>query len=317
MNKIELRKKIKENLDNIVILDVHPKLGYTCTFDNDFLTVHYHDITGKEFSSATYTLNDYQKQWDFETQDYYDSKADENITAAELLAITENALNEKADKFAKAVNVCVNEIVEDITLNVRHEAERGRTEYTSKVAIIGNKYLDKSITDDATCRNFVDAAFKKLKAYYEARGFYIDGETNNSGTIASTFTVVWQSVNEAGISRNKDVEDSEDLTHGSIQTNEDLNNIMDDTSDKASRTPKGIPFVYHDNMSISLTDSLYADVKCPHCGASHLEELATYQTLAYVPRVFKDGKMVDTPNPNVSTTKFKCLECGREFEIKK
>ena len=318
--KMELRKRIKENLDKIAILDVHPKLGYTCTFENDFLTVHYHDIMGKEFSSATYTLDDYQKQWDFETPDYYDSKADENITAAELLAITENALNEKADKFAKAVNACVNEIVEDITLNVRYEAERGRTEYTSKVAIIGNKYLDKSITDDATCKNFVEVAFKKLKDYYEAKGFYVEGDMNNSGTIASTFTVVWQAVNEAGILRHKDIEESEDLTHGSIQTiqtNADLNNSLEDTNDKLSRTPKGIPFVYRDNMSISPVNSLYADIKCPHCGASHFEELSTYQTLAYVPRVFKDGKVVDTPNPNVTTTKFRCLECDREFEIKK
>ena len=313
MNKIELRKKIKENLDNIVILDNHPKLGYTCTFENDFLTVHYHDIMGKEFSSTTYTLNDYQKLWDFETPDYYDSKADENITAAELLAITENAINEKADKFAKAVNVCVNEIVEDITLNVRHEAERGRTEYTSKVAIIGNKYLDKSITDDATCRNFVEATFKKLKDYYEAKGFYVEGDTNNSGTIASTFTVVWQAVNEAGISRHKDVEESEDSTHESIQSNDDLNKIMKDDCNKLSRTPKETPFVYRDNN----TNYLYGYVECPHCGASHFEELSTYQTLVYAPRVFKDGELVDTPNPNVTTTKFKCLECGREFEIKK
>ena len=331
MNKIELRKKIKENLDNIVILDTHPKLGYTCTFENDFLTVHYHDIMGKEFSSATYTLNDYQKQWDFETPDYYDSKADENITAAELLAITENAINEKADKFAKAVNVCVNEIVEDITLNVRHEAERGRTEYTSKVAIIGNKYLDKSIIDDATCKNFVEATFKKLKAYYEAKGFYVEGDTNNSGTIASTFTVVWQAVNEAGISHHKDIEESEDLTHGSIQTNDDLNKIMKDDCNKLSRTPIGTPFVYQDEHSDDyILDSLpkhpdnfhkYSladeDIKCPHCGASYFEELSTYQTLVNVPRIFKDGKLVDTPNPNTTTTKFKCLECGREFEIKR
>jgi DNA-directed RNA polymerase subunit RPC12/RpoP len=311
MNKIELRKKIKENLDNIVILDIHPKLGYTCTFDNDFLTVHYHDIMGKEFSSATYTLNDYQKQWDFETPDYYDSKADENITAAELLAITENALNEKADKFAKAVNVCVNEIVEDITLNVRHEAERGRTEYTSKVAIIGNKYLDKSITDDTTCRNFVEVAFQKLKAYYEAKGFYVEGETNNSGAIASTFTVSWQAVNKASISPLKELEDSEDLTHESIQTNEDLNKILKDACDGISRTPFDLP-----RYNFHKAEGLHPDLVCPYCGARHYEEGATMQSLAYVPRIYKDGILQDTPNPNWTITHYRCLECGKQFETK-
>lgn len=65
----------------------------------------------------------------------------------------------------------------------------------------------------------------------------------------------------------------------------------------------------------SLTEGLYSEIMCPHCGAKCFEEKYTSTTLIYVPKVFKNGKLVQTSNPNVSTTYCRCLKCGKDFEF--
>lgn len=61
------------------------------------------------------------------------------------------------------------------------------------------------------------------------------------------------------------------------------------------------------------------DISCPYCGAKHFAEMYSTSTLACVCtlKIWKDGKLVEDkkPNPNTVTTRFRCCECGKEFEV--
>lgn len=53
-------------------------------------------------------------------------------------------------------------------------------------------------------------------------------------------------------------------------------------------------------------------LKCPYCGSSHYIDYGGYTTTVCYSPVWKDGVNVN-PDRNITTTTYKCLDCGKEF----
>lgn len=56
--------------------------------------------------------------------------------------------------------------------------------------------------------------------------------------------------------------------------------------------------------------------KCPNCGASHYSQDSSFRTSMYFQPIWKDGVNVN-PDRNITTTNFHCIECGKDWEVKK
>lgn len=57
-------------------------------------------------------------------------------------------------------------------------------------------------------------------------------------------------------------------------------------------------------------------IKCPHCGKSYYKELYGTSTCMYFPPIWKDGVNVN-PDGNIHSTYCHCLECDKDFIIKR
>ena len=55
---------------------------------------------------------------------------------------------------------------------------------------------------------------------------------------------------------------------------------------------------------------------CPQCTARHWVELYRTSTLLYTIVEYVNGEPVSI-DPNIITAHVKCLECGKEFDIRK
>lgn len=312
MNKTELRKKLKNNLNHIIILTIHPKMGYTCEFVDDKLIVNYKTIDGRLFTFDEFTLDDYGKKWDFEELDVDDSLNDVEITAAELIEITKQAEDDKYSKHKQAVAECVNDIKEDVARNIRNTAMNGKYSYTPQINIKVRKYIRERSLWEEFEKDFEDTVYMRLCEFYNPKGFTVSLDKSYAETTLAVLS--WdQSKGEA--------EDESIQTPTPLQTNEGLNNILRDACDKLSRTPHETPFVYYNDFDLPRynfhkAEGLHPDLVCPYCGARHYEEGMTMQSLAYVPRIYKDGILQDTPNPNWTIIHYRCLECGKAFETK-
>ena len=58
---------------------------------------------------------------------------------------------------------------------------------------------------------------------------------------------------------------------------------------------------------------LFSDISCPHCGAKHFIVGGSSSTAMYCPTIVKDGKVI-SEDRNISTTEYRCLECGKTFK---
>lgn len=56
-------------------------------------------------------------------------------------------------------------------------------------------------------------------------------------------------------------------------------------------------------------------IKCPYCGKSHYEEGFSTRTAMYFTPIIKDGVNINEDR-NITTTRCKCLECNKYFNIK-
>lgn len=312
MNKIELRKKIRKNLSHIVVLTIHPKLGYICEFVDDKLRVNYTTIDGKIVKVDEFTLDDYKKKWDFEEPDIDDSFNDIDITAAELIEIAKQAEDEKYSKLKQAVTECVDDIKRDAAQHIRYAAMSGAYSYTPQINIKVRKYIRERSLCEEFEKDFEDTVYMRLCEFYNPKGFTVSLDKSYAETTLAVLS--WdQSKGEA--------EDESIQTPTPLQTNEDLNNMLKDAYDEISRTPHETPFVYYNDFNLPhynfhKAEGLHPDLVCPYCGARHYEEGMTMQSLAYVPRIYKDGILQDTPDPNWTVTHYRCLECGKQFETK-
>jgi len=302
MNKIELRKKIRNNLNHIIVLTIHPRMGYDCEFVDDKLRVNYKTIDGKLYASDEFTLDDFGEKWDFEEPDIDDSLNDIDITAAELIEITKQAEDEKYSKHKQAVDECVNDIKRDVAQHIRFAAMSGAYSYTPQINIKVRKYIRERSLWEEFEKDFENTVYMRLCEFYNPKGFTV---SLNKGYAETTLAVLsWdRSKSEA--------EDESIQTPTPIQTNEDLNKILKDSCDDLVRTPFDLP-----RYNFHKAEGLHPDLVCPYCGARHYEEGVTMQSLAYVPRIYKDGILQDTPNPNWTIIHYRCLECGKQFETK-
>ena len=64
---------------------------------------------------------------------------------------------------------------------------------------------------------------------------------------------------------------------------------------------------------LAVTEAIH---KCPHCGKSHYRENYCTTTALYCPPVYKNGVNINT-DKNVSTFYCTCLNCGKDFSIKR
>lgn len=71
-----------------------------------------------------------------------------------------------------------------------------------------------------------------------------------------------------------------------------------------------------DNTTTTLghISSLTDGIKCPHCGESYYTEMHSNSTCVYHPPIWKDGVNIN-PDRNTTTTRYKCLNCGEEFDV--
>ena len=300
MNKIELRKKIRNNLNHIIVLTIHPRMGYDCEFVDDKLRVNYKTIDGKLYASDEFTLDDFGEKWDFEKPDIDDSLNDVEITADELIEIAKQAEDEKYSKYNQAVDECVNDIKEDVARNIRTAALDGKYSYTSQINIKISRYINERRLWEEFGKDFKDAVFMKLLEFYNPKGFAVSLNKEYAETVLAVLS--WDQSSE---------ETKDESIQTPIQTNEDLNKILKDACDGISRTPFDLP-----RYNFHKAEGLHPDLVCPYCGARHYEEGVTMQSLAYVPRIYKDGILQDTPNPNWTIIHYRCLECGKQFETK-
>ena len=301
MNKIELRKKIRNNLNHIIVLTIHPRMGYDCEFVDDKLIVNYKTVDGRLYTSDEFTLDDFGEKWDFEEPDIDDSLNDVEITAAELIEIAKQAEDEKYSKYNQAAAECVNDIKEDVSRNIRSAAIEGKYSYTSQINIKISKYINEKRFCEEFKEDFKDTVFMRLCEFYNPKGFTVTLDKSYAETTLAVLS--WdQSKGEA--------KDESIQTPTPIQTNEDLNKILKDTCDD-SIAPFDLP-----RYNFHKADGLHPDLVCPYCGARHYEEGATMQSLAYVPRIYKDGILQASSNPNWTVTHYRCLECGKLFETK-
>ena len=58
---------------------------------------------------------------------------------------------------------------------------------------------------------------------------------------------------------------------------------------------------------------IYADIKCPKCGAKYFEVGSSYCTAVYYPTIIKDGVNIN-PDRNKCYTTYTCCECGHRWE---
>lgn len=65
--------------------------------------------------------------------------------------------------------------------------------------------------------------------------------------------------------------------------------------------------------SLSLEPNVWADKKCPHCGASYYTPKGSYTTALYCPPIYKDGVSINNMK-NTSKTTYHCLSCDRCWE---
>lgn len=56
--------------------------------------------------------------------------------------------------------------------------------------------------------------------------------------------------------------------------------------------------------------------KCHHCGESYYMEKYSTCTAMYCPPIYKNGVNVN-PDRNITTTYCECINCGKEFVIKR
>ena len=306
MNKIDLRKKIRNNLNHIIILIAHPKLSYTWEFKDDKLIVNYNTIDGKLVTSNEFTLDDYGKKWDFEEPDVDDSLNDVDITATELIEITKLAEDEKYSKHKQAVIECVNDIKEDVARNIRSAAMNCKYSYTSQVNIKIRRYIKERSLCEEFEKDFANTVYMRLCEFYNPKGFNISLDKSYAETTLAV--LIWDlSSGEA----------KDEFIQPSLQSNKDLNELFKDAEQIQSS-----PFRYLEpafetpHHEFIKAEGLHQDLACPYCGARYYEEKGTINSLVYTPRIYKDGILVDTPNPNWSITHFHCLVCGKDFETK-
>ena len=57
--------------------------------------------------------------------------------------------------------------------------------------------------------------------------------------------------------------------------------------------------------------------KCPNCGANHYAYLYSTSTCLYVPPVYKDDKLVESPLKNQIIYAYQCMDCGKQFTSNK
>ena len=235
-----LKYKVIKNLDKIVILGEHPRLGYKCDWVADCIRVCFMDITGRVISSSYYALKDYGRLWTFKEDD--DSAADlpfdgQEITAAELVEISKKATDEKRKILTLAVDECVEDILAEVSQNIRTEALKGNFKYKSCTNIKAKRYLhEKSLIDEFKFE-FEDMVFEQLKTYYESKGFKVSFDNEFAETIV--LVLDWSET------KPDDKEDF-DFKAGSplLQTDEDLNKLME-AYGKITTEPKDYPFVYY------------------------------------------------------------------------
>ena len=58
---------------------------------------------------------------------------------------------------------------------------------------------------------------------------------------------------------------------------------------------------------------IYADIRCPKCGAKYFQVGPSYSTLVYYPTIIKDGVNIN-PDHNTSVTTYTCCECGHKWK---
>lgn len=54
---------------------------------------------------------------------------------------------------------------------------------------------------------------------------------------------------------------------------------------------------------------------CPQCGHNEYSKLYNTTTLLYVPEVYKDGVLQESPVKNKTTTTYQCLKCGHTWSV--
>ena len=57
---------------------------------------------------------------------------------------------------------------------------------------------------------------------------------------------------------------------------------------------------------------IYADIKCPKCGAKYFQVGPSYSTLVNYPPIIKNGVNIN-PDKNKCTTRYECLECRHSW----
>ena len=68
-----------------------------------------------------------------------------------------------------------------------------------------------------------------------------------------------------------------------------------------------------DNMLAEIENPL-TNKKCPHCGESYYTELYSTSTTVHYSPIYKNGVNIN-PDRNKCTTRCRCLNCHKEFEI--
>ena len=240
MTNEELKYKVIKNLDKIVILAEHPRLGYKCDWVADCIRVCFMDITGRIISSSYYALKDYGKLWTFAEEDDDSNDLpfdDQEITAAELIEISKNAIDEKRKILKRAVDECVKDILSEVSQNIRTEALKGNFKYESCTNIKAHRYIHEKNLVNEFKFEFEDMVFEQLKTYYESKGFKISFNNEFAETI---ILVLDWSETKTDDKVDFDFKDESPL----LQTNEDLNKLME-AYDKITAEPKDYPFVYY------------------------------------------------------------------------
>lgn len=69
------------------------------------------------------------------------------------------------------------------------------------------------------------------------------------------------------------------------------------------------------HSDIESVTTVTSDIKCPHCGVSYYTIEESLSTCVYYPPIIKDGVNIN-PDRNKTTTRYRCLNCQKEFDIK-
>ena len=109
-----------------------------------------------------------------------DTNIENKITAEELHALADKAINEKTTDFFKDVDKCAKDIIKEMELKLRERAENGFYSLRSSINICDSKYVKEYNMD-----KFETEVHKVLRQYWLDRGFFVSKLQSNY------FEIMW------------------------------------------------------------------------------------------------------------------------------